>query len=255
MSGDQIFISHSSEDNACAKQVYEDLLNAGYWVWMDKKNLRGGDKWPKVLDENLRNSATFLVLMSSEAAQSEWVRHEGSMFLALKRPMIPVKIKSAEKYSSYKLPLWAREFHYCELYMNSPDYDDQLRELMDRLGTPLPIKKHFLQVLEDHQRDPKILLDEVALDLVLAHYHEITSTMPSAQKILADKLIRKSKDKWQRYWDEYDALVRDHQEAMVKIENLEATQRKLIVYGMAFFVVVIAYVYTVLHFMHILGFF
>jgi hypothetical protein len=200
---EQIFLSHSSRDNACVEKLYNELLDARYWVWMDKKNLRGGEKWEPQIDENLRKSSIFVALFSSAAIDSEWVRHEGSIAFALKQLLIPVNIEPGRTYSMQELPLWARPIQLMELFDGSDGYTDQLELLKQRLGHPIPIRQHLLQVL-DHYKHDKVLLDEVSLDLIERHYDDLHLT--GSQKRLADELIRESRFKLDSYWVRYDKL-------------------------------------------------
>lgn len=215
-----IFISHSSEDNACVERLYNDLIDARYWAWMDKKNLRGGEKWEPQIDENLRNARIFVVLFSSASLKSEWVRHEGSMAFALKQLLVPVNIEPLRTYSIRELPLWARPIHLLELYDGSDEYKDQLELLKQRLGTPVPIRQYLLQMLEHYERD-KVLLDERSLDLIERHYDELH--LVGKQKRIADELIQESQFKLASYWIRYDKLKYAYD--MARTEGLERQQK------------------------------
>jgi TIR domain-containing protein len=71
MNGDQIFISHKSDDTKYALQLYYDLLDAGYRVWMDKTNLEAAEEWDTQIRDNIVKSRTFIVLFSSNSIGSE----------------------------------------------------------------------------------------------------------------------------------------------------------------------------------------
>ena len=216
---EQIFISHTSADNQVAFSLYDHLLNARYWVWMDKKDLRAGEKWPAQLDENLRKSTKLIVLFSSESIKSDWVKHEGSMASALNQTIIPVNIEPSRSYLSRDLALWAREIQLYELYEGSADYADQLELVKRRLGHPLPIRQHLLEMLR-HYQESKVLLDEGSLDLIERHYGELH--LSAAQKRIADELIRESKLKLESYWIRYDKLNKAYKTA--RTEGLELKQ-------------------------------
>ena len=138
MEQSQIFISYSSLNRPFAKKIYEDLLSARYWVWMDPK-LKPAEQWEPQIDENLRKSSIFLVLISSESIASDWVKHEGSMAFALNQRIIPVQV--APSYSG-NLPIWVGKLQLHKLFEDI-DYDDKLRVLKQLLGTPLPIRQHL----------------------------------------------------------------------------------------------------------------
>jgi hypothetical protein len=216
---EQIFISHSSADNACVERLYENLIDDRYWVWMDKKNLRGGEKWEPQIDENLRKANIFLVLFSPASLASDWVRHEGSMALALDQLIIPVNIEPGRSYSINALPLWARPIQLMDLFDGLPEYVDQLQLLKQRLGTPIPIRQFLLQNLEHYKRDG-VLLDEVSLDLIERHYDDLH--LVGSQKRIADELIRESRFKLESYWIRYDKLNKAYKQS--RTENLELKQ-------------------------------
>lgn len=228
MNGDQIFLSHSSVDNEFACRLYDYLQSASYWVWMDKYNIRAGEKWEPQIDENLRKSKTFIFLMSGPAAESEWVRHEGSMALALNRKLITVKFKPLESYGSYKLPLWAKPIQPINLFEGTVDYDDQLTELKRLLGKPLPIRQYLLSVLP-HYKATGLLLDEASLELIELHYDELN--LKGAEKRLADDLIRDTHLRLDHYWTRYQKVKNYYDKARtenIKLKLNNNTQRSQI---------------------------
>jgi hypothetical protein len=203
MQQSQIFISYSSLNRPFAVQIYNDLLSAGYWVWMDPK-LKPAEKWEPQIEANLRKSETFVVLISSESIASDWVRHEGSMAFALNQDIVPVQI--APTFTG-KLPIWVGKIQLHKLFEGSTDYNDKLQELKQLLGTPLPIRQHVEEMLF-HYQNSGMLLEEVALALIEKHYHEFH--FPKDKQILADKLIRESRAKLQDYWVRYGNLMQDY---------------------------------------------
>src|SRR5215211_1931643 len=115
MQQSQIFISYSSLNRPFAVKIYNDLLSAGYWVWMDPK-LKPAEKWEPQIEDNLRKSETFIVLISSESIDSEWVKHEGSMAFALNQDIVPVQI--SPKFTG-NLPIWVGKIQLLKLFEGS----------------------------------------------------------------------------------------------------------------------------------------
>ncbi|SDZ83691.1 Tetratricopeptide repeat-containing protein [Thiothrix caldifontis] len=71
-----IFISHASADDAFVKQLREKLELHHLNVWVDSRNLRGGDKlWPEVA-EAIRTARHVLVVISPQTINSDWVFDE-----------------------------------------------------------------------------------------------------------------------------------------------------------------------------------
>ena len=74
---EQIFMSYSSADNACVERLYDQLINDRYWVWMDKKNLRGGEKWEPQIDENFKEGKNFPCALLSHIPEVGLVKARG----------------------------------------------------------------------------------------------------------------------------------------------------------------------------------
>ncbi len=223
MQQSQIFISYARPNQQFATRIYNDLLTAGYWVWMDPK-LKPAEKWEPQIEENLRKSKTFIVLISSHSVASDWVKHEGSMAFALKQDIVPVQIEPFGKYTSINLPIWAGKIQLHRLFEGSADYDDKFQELKQFLGPPLPIRQHLEEMLL-HYQNSGTLLDEVALALIDKHYHELS--LPKEQKVLADKLIRQSRAKLYSYWERYDKLENGYEKAIADNDKLRNDNDRL----------------------------
>jgi hypothetical protein len=80
-----IFISHSSPDNAFGQQLTTNLRNMGYDVWYDSypgrdaSGLVPGDGWFERIQLELAERPVFLVILSPSSMASPWVRDEVSM--------------------------------------------------------------------------------------------------------------------------------------------------------------------------------
>lgn len=71
-----IFISHATADDVFVKQLREKLGLHHLNVWVDSRNLRGGDKlWPEVA-EAIRTARHVLVVISPQTINSDWVFDE-----------------------------------------------------------------------------------------------------------------------------------------------------------------------------------
>jgi len=223
MNQSQIFISYSHDNQKFAYKLYDDLLSARYWVWIDRR-LEPAKEWEPQIDENLRKSKTLIVLISSASVKSDWVKHEGSMCFALNQSIIPVKIEQFGTYKAADLPIWAKKIQLLDLIEGSTEYDDQFQELKQRLGDPLPIQQHLEEILV-HYQSSGMLLDEVALALIERHYHEIC--LPKDKKELADKLIEESKRKLDSYWVRYDKLKNDYENSQKSVADLNKKNQSL----------------------------
>jgi len=69
-----IFISYTHDDFAAARRLRDFLeQEAGVDVWLDSRQLEGGDDWDHKIRRNIKNCSYFLPLISSNAVR----RHEG----------------------------------------------------------------------------------------------------------------------------------------------------------------------------------
>ncbi len=74
----RVFISYKhdmTDDETLANYLDAYLADQGFEVFTDK-NLRAGDDWLQTIDEHIRDSDFFIVLLSEEAAYSEMVQSE-----------------------------------------------------------------------------------------------------------------------------------------------------------------------------------
>ena len=208
----QIFISYSSKNRDLAVRIYEDLLMEGYPVWMDKA-LEEIEEWKPQIEDNLRRSNRFIVLISSYSVQSKWVLHEGSIAYALKQLMIPLKIEDFGIFSAADLPIWTEEKQLVNFVVGVVDYENRLRRVKQYLGEPLPIQKH-LEEMMIHYKTSGMLLSEVALDLIEKHKDKIE--LPKG----AEELIEKSRRALDEYWTQYAEIEKGYYKAKTIIKRL-----------------------------------
>src|SRR5499426_3486852 len=89
----QLFISYSRKDVAFARRLAGDLEKAGYSVWWDITDLRGGDDWVRVIPEAIAASDFFLVVLTPNSTVSEWVRKEYTQAISLHKRIIPIMLE------------------------------------------------------------------------------------------------------------------------------------------------------------------
>jgi hypothetical protein len=89
---EKIFISYSRKDMDFVRKLAGDLEKAGYDVWWDITDLRGGDDWVRQIPEAIRLSQFFLVILTPDSVESEWVRKEYTQALSLHKKIIPIML-------------------------------------------------------------------------------------------------------------------------------------------------------------------
>ena len=91
----QIFISYSRKDINFVRQLAGDLEKAGYEVWWDLTDLRGGDDWPRVIPAAIESSQYVIVVLSPNSAVSDWVEKEYTQALSLHKKIIPIMLANS----------------------------------------------------------------------------------------------------------------------------------------------------------------
>lgn len=59
-----VFVCHASEDAEHAREIHDALKRVGLEPWLDKENLRGGDRWDSLIERTIQKVAYFVVLNS-----------------------------------------------------------------------------------------------------------------------------------------------------------------------------------------------
>ena len=67
-----IFISYAREDIKVARRIRDQLEAEGLDTWMDYSGLEPGDQWEDVIDDNIRQSAFFLPIISRSLDPDAW---------------------------------------------------------------------------------------------------------------------------------------------------------------------------------------
>jgi hypothetical protein len=122
----QVFISYSRKDMAFARRLAGDLERAGFDVWWDISDLKGGDDWVRFIPAAIEASQYFVVLLSPNSIQSEWVEREYSYAIRLHKKIVPAMIKSCE------VPFSLHTINYVD-FINF-DYATAANNLLAALG-------------------------------------------------------------------------------------------------------------------------
>lgn len=71
-----VFLSHTSIDKPFVEKLARDLNRLGIDAWVDKYEIKVGESIFWRVEEGLRESEYFAIVLSPEALASEWVRSE-----------------------------------------------------------------------------------------------------------------------------------------------------------------------------------
>ena len=122
----QIFISYSRKDINFVRQLAGDLEKAGYEVWWDLTDLRGGDDWPRVIPAAIESSQYVIVVLSPNSAVSDWVEKEYTQALSLHKKIIPIMLANS------RVPFALNTINYIDF--TGADYAASLNNLLSTLG-------------------------------------------------------------------------------------------------------------------------
>ena len=123
----QLFISYSRKDIAFARRLAGDLEKAGYTVWWDITDLRGGDDWVRVIPEAIETSDFVIVVLSPDAMASEWVKKEYTQALSLRKKIIPIMLRTTA------VPFALNTINYVD-FTSEDAYVQSLNALLLALG-------------------------------------------------------------------------------------------------------------------------
>src|SRR5690242_15887224 len=100
MISQQIFLSHSHLDNDFCQRVVEHIKRSlpDADIFYDERTIIGGDPWMRRLQHEVIARPIFIVILSPNSVESEWVREETNLALseAMKhreRRIIPIRYR------------------------------------------------------------------------------------------------------------------------------------------------------------------
>lgn len=104
-----VFLSYSNEDRPWATEFASALKDAGVKTWFDAHELKPGERWQEKIEEALRDSRIFVLILSPEGLQSPWTYFELGAALADQKRIIPV---AAEDIDLKQVPPLLRQFQF-----------------------------------------------------------------------------------------------------------------------------------------------
>jgi hypothetical protein len=132
------FISHSSIDKPFVERLAADLrTREGIDAWLDKWEIMPGERIPQKLEEGLSNADIFVLVLSPESVNSQWVSYEKDAWLMAQvdeekrakqesrppsRRLIPVLYKDCEK------PFFLQSFLHVSI--NDENYEEGFQQLV-----------------------------------------------------------------------------------------------------------------------------
>jgi len=106
-----IFISHATQDDELVKDLRIALEKLSLTVWVDSRNMRGGQKLAAEVSQAIKPAKHFIVVLSPNTINSSWVRKEIRQAVAVEQQhegyrVIPLLLAGVEPSA---LDLWFDE--------------------------------------------------------------------------------------------------------------------------------------------------
>ena len=181
MSG-KIFISHATADDGFVKRLREALEGANLPVWVDSRELTGGDELPADIKKAIEEARAVLVVLSQSTVNSSWVRTEVQLALAVKKQqgdsgykVIPILLPGIEPTA---LRLWFdKEPLAIKITVGPGGIEQALPSLFAALGEQLP----------DDLQPPKVREAAPVADLILELTDlKVETVQPGVRRAVAE---------------------------------------------------------------------
>jgi hypothetical protein len=112
-----VFISYASEDREKANKLFDFLKSRGLNPWIDKKNIRAGEKWNTAIMTALRKADFIILLLSKISVEKRgYVQREFKLALDFCKEKLETDIYLIPcKIDDCKVPEELREFQWVEM--------------------------------------------------------------------------------------------------------------------------------------------
>ena len=91
--GKSVFISHSSKDKAVAFELCERLERVGISCWIAPRDVKPGGLYGTEIIAGIKQCSVFLLVLTSDANQSDAVTHEVERAFTYQKTIIPLRIR------------------------------------------------------------------------------------------------------------------------------------------------------------------
>jgi hypothetical protein len=135
-----IFISHSTADDDFVADLRRRLEAHGLPVWVDSRQLRGGDKLNPAIEQAIRAADHCVVVLGPRTVNSPWVRREIHQAEAVAREregfqVVPLLLDGIEPGA---LALWFEEEPRGGVKLDTTGLEETFPQVLAALGVQLP---------------------------------------------------------------------------------------------------------------------
>lgn len=105
----RVFLSYAHEDREWVSDFAQALHDEGVSDWFDAFDIQPGERWQDRIEEALRTSRTFVVVLSAHSIQRPWTLFELGAAVADRKQIIPV---ITDDTTPEQVPLLLRKFQF-----------------------------------------------------------------------------------------------------------------------------------------------
>jgi tetratricopeptide (TPR) repeat protein len=167
----KLFISHSSKDDDFVRELQQALGDLGQDVWIDSRELRGGDPLLSDIQKAIEDASAYAVVVSTDALQSKWVGKELRHALGVQKqrgrdvfPVIPLSLNGTKL--GVLEEFFDEEPIYIPVSSDAGGIENALNASLVALGKRLPSDVY---AIPQPKAEP---LEELVLELTDLKFHE-----------------------------------------------------------------------------------
>lgn len=123
-----VFLSYSHANQSYVDRLALYLSSHGLAVWYDDE-LTCGDQFEKVIQRRIEDCSAFVVVLSPDALESDWVERETSYAVKMRKPIHPLMLSRCE------LPFLIHNVH-CEMVLDGRMPSDRFIAAVRDSGGP-----------------------------------------------------------------------------------------------------------------------
>jgi hypothetical protein len=97
--GGHVFISYSRSDQDYVDRLFAHLERAGLNPWIDRSGIDYGTRWKQVVRDAVDGCSAFVVVMTPDAEDSEWVDRELQRAQDAGKPILPLLLRGRKFFS------------------------------------------------------------------------------------------------------------------------------------------------------------
>jgi len=133
----RVFISYSRRDKTFAERLARDLDDAGLEVWIDFRQIIGGELWQNEIYRGIERSEFLIFCMSPASVESVWCNREVAAAREQDKLIIPIMVKDA--YDDLKQSenlSWILDVHFISFV---DGYEQAYGQLLESLPGSRPV--------------------------------------------------------------------------------------------------------------------